>query len=61
MSGMRRPGAKLRFGEWANVTVGNISNHWERPKQFVKQPVVVSDDEEESNVGKMPSSDESDA
>ncbi|OJJ61981.1 hypothetical protein ASPSYDRAFT_54927 [Aspergillus sydowii CBS 593.65] len=31
------------------------------PKQFVKQPVVVSDDEEESNVGKMPSSDESDA
>ncbi|KAL2829961.1 hypothetical protein BDW59DRAFT_28860 [Aspergillus cavernicola] len=31
------------------------------PKQFVKQPVLVSDDEDESNVGKMPSSDESDA
>ncbi|EAW13063.1 putative eukaryotic translation initiation factor eIF1a-like protein [Aspergillus clavatus NRRL 1] len=35
------------------------------PKEFVKQPVAVvsSDDEEEeeSNVGKMPSSDESDA
>ncbi|KAL4785551.1 hypothetical protein BJX76DRAFT_176857 [Aspergillus varians] len=30
------------------------------PKEFVKQPVVLSDDEEESNVGKMPS-DESDA
>ena len=32
-----------------------------RPKEFVKQPVVASDDEDESNVGKMPSSDESDA
>ncbi|KAL4956068.1 hypothetical protein BDW69DRAFT_100138 [Aspergillus filifer] len=31
------------------------------PKEFVKQPVAVSDDEDESNVGKMPSSDESDA
>ncbi|KAL4887470.1 hypothetical protein BJY04DRAFT_3024 [Aspergillus karnatakaensis] len=31
------------------------------PKEFVKQPVMVSDDEEESNVGRMPSSDESDA
>ncbi|KAJ5587348.1 eukaryotic translation initiation factor eIF1a-like protein [Penicillium hispanicum] len=33
------------------------------PKEFVKQPVaaVESDDEEESRVGKMPSSDESDA
>ncbi|KKK17226.1 hypothetical protein P175DRAFT_0506935 [Aspergillus ochraceoroseus IBT 24754] len=31
------------------------------PKEFVRQPVSVSDDEEESNVGKMPSSDESDA
>lgn len=34
-----------------------------RPKEFVKQPVVAadSDSEEESRVGKMPSSDESDA
>ncbi|KAJ5881271.1 uncharacterized protein N7473_012324 [Penicillium subrubescens] len=34
------------------------------PKEFVKQPVAVVDsesDEEESRVGKMPSSDESDA
>ncbi|KAJ5152352.1 hypothetical protein N7492_010647 [Penicillium capsulatum] len=32
------------------------------PKEFAKQPVAVdSDDEEESRVGKMPSSDESDA
>ncbi|KAJ6036937.1 hypothetical protein N7540_001216 [Penicillium herquei] len=35
------------------------------PKEFVKQPVVAatsdSDSEEESRVGKMPSSDESDA
>ncbi|KAJ5098464.1 hypothetical protein N7532_005465 [Penicillium argentinense] len=35
------------------------------PKEFVKQPVVTansdSEDEEESRVGKMPSSDESDA
>ncbi|KAL4802280.1 hypothetical protein BDV18DRAFT_64498 [Aspergillus unguis] len=35
------------------------THYW--PKEFVKQPVVVSDDEDESNVGKMPSSDESDA
>jgi probable RNA-binding protein EIF1AD len=34
-----------------------------RPKEFVKQPTAVesSDEEDESNVGKMPSSDESDA
>ncbi|KAJ5160000.1 uncharacterized protein N7482_007004 [Penicillium canariense] len=35
------------------------------PKEFIKQPVAVADsdstDEEESRVGKMPSSDESDA
>ncbi|PKX97482.1 putative eukaryotic translation initiation factor eIF1a-like protein [Aspergillus novofumigatus IBT 16806] len=33
------------------------------PKEFVKQPTAVesSDEEDESNVGKMPSSDESDA
>ncbi|GAQ09682.1 S1-like domain-containing protein C146.08c [Aspergillus lentulus] len=33
------------------------------PKEFVKQPTAVesSDEENESNVGKMPSSDESDA
>ncbi|KAL4741961.1 hypothetical protein BDV11DRAFT_167649 [Aspergillus similis] len=35
------------------------AHYW--PKEFVKQPVVASDDEDESNVGKMPSSDESDA
>ncbi|KAL4931517.1 putative eukaryotic translation initiation factor eIF1a-like protein [Aspergillus undulatus] len=35
------------------------THYW--PKEFVKQPVAVSDDEDESNVGKMPSSDESDA
>lgn len=34
-----------------------------RPKEFAKQPVAAadSDSEEESRVGKMPSSDESDA
>lgn len=36
-----------------------------RPKEFAKQPVTRAedsdDDEEESNMGKMPSSDESDA
>lgn len=36
-----------------------------RPKEFAKQPVARAedsdDDEEESNMGKMPSSDESDA
>ncbi|RDW62964.1 putative eukaryotic translation initiation factor eIF1a-like protein [Aspergillus mulundensis] len=31
------------------------------PKEFVKQPVVGSDDEDDSKTGKMPSSDESDA
>ena len=35
-----------------------------RPKEFVKQPVVLAadsdDEEEESRVGQMPSSDESD-
>ncbi|KAE8146234.1 nucleic acid-binding protein [Aspergillus avenaceus] len=55
-----------------NKLVGEIINivrdekAWRKapfwPKQFVKQPVAVSDDEEEeSRVGKMPSSDESDA
>ena len=32
-----------------------------RPKEFVKQSAQVSSDEEDSRVGKMPSSDESDA
>ncbi|KAL4919732.1 hypothetical protein BDW62DRAFT_199455 [Aspergillus aurantiobrunneus] len=35
------------------------TTYW--PKEFVKKPVVLSDDEDDSNVGKMPSSDESDA
>ncbi|KAL5002138.1 hypothetical protein BDV10DRAFT_181823 [Aspergillus recurvatus] len=35
------------------------AHYW--PKEFAKQPAVASDDEDESNVGRMPSSDESDA
>lgn len=41
-----------------------IRNSPHRPKEFVKQPVAVADsdsEEEESRVGRMPSSDESDA
>ncbi|KAL5341563.1 hypothetical protein BJX70DRAFT_395629 [Aspergillus crustosus] len=34
------------------------THYW--PKEFVKQSILVSDDEDESKVGKMPSSDESD-
>ncbi|KAL3472946.1 hypothetical protein BJX99DRAFT_249240 [Aspergillus californicus] len=53
---------KLR-GEIVNIVrdekAWRKTSFW--PKQFVKQPVMVSDDEDESNVGKMPSSDESDA
>ncbi|KAL2821603.1 hypothetical protein BJX63DRAFT_222203 [Aspergillus granulosus] len=53
---------KLR-GEIVNIVrdekAWRKTSFW--PKEFVKQPVLVSDDEDESNVGKMPSSDESDA
>ena len=52
--------------------IGNIEEGWfahgfmiYRPKEFAKQPVARAedsdDDDEESNMGKMPSSDESDA
>lgn len=46
-----------------DVVTGLIRTSCCRPKEFVKQPVIAadSDSEEESRVGKMPSSDESDA
>ncbi|KAL4866360.1 hypothetical protein BDV12DRAFT_137513 [Aspergillus spectabilis] len=53
---------KLR-GEIVNIVrdekTWRKTPYW--PKEFMKQPVLLSDDEDESNVGKMPSSDESDA
>ncbi|KAL3451926.1 hypothetical protein BJX65DRAFT_202867 [Aspergillus insuetus] len=52
---------KLR-GEIVNIV--RDEKAWRKmsfwPKEFVRQPVMGSDDEDESNVGKMPSSDESD-
>ncbi|KAI9370603.1 hypothetical protein BJX61DRAFT_85711 [Aspergillus egyptiacus] len=53
---------KLR-GEIVNIV--RDEKAWRKmpfwPKEFVRQPVLVPDDEDDSNVGKMPSSDESDA
>ncbi|KAL3464209.1 hypothetical protein BJX64DRAFT_286632 [Aspergillus heterothallicus] len=53
---------KLR-GEIVNIVrdekAWRKTSFW--PRQFVKHPALVSDDEDESKVGKMPSSDESDA
>ncbi|KAJ0425517.1 hypothetical protein BJY00DRAFT_308258 [Aspergillus carlsbadensis] len=52
---------KLR-GEIVNIV--RDEKAWRKmsfwPKEFVRQPIMESDDEDESNVGKMPSSDESD-
>lgn len=66
---MRRHGGRRRFGElgWDYRRKGWLANGLVlyRPKEFAKQPVARAedsdDDEEESNMGKMPSSDESDA
>lgn len=49
--------------ETIQTIIGLIGTIYYRPKEFTKQPAATadSDDEEESRVGKMPSSDESDA
>lgn len=67
---MKKPGGRPLFGRYslhADSDLGTICSlglSSRRPKEFVKQPPaehVASSDEEESRVGKMPSSDESES
>ena len=50
----------LPLGARVPIALGNTANLCHRPKEFVKQPVIASDDEseDESNMGKLPPSDD---
>jgi hypothetical protein len=63
----KRPGARPLSGEYsASKNVGlllssDLKLNVFRPKEFVKQSILPEDsDDEDSNVGKLPSSDDED-